>query len=230
MYLDRRRFIVICRAGAVALASKYDLTAQPEDGNGGGLEDNFFSPPPTAYAKTWWHWMNGNVSEIGITRDLEAMKRVGVNGFQLYQVGTGIPRGPVHYGSPENVRLIRHAIAEADHLRQTGRERCGIRRYSVPAKIQDTLRFSLLPAPRVALAMKAGDHDDAGFLHKKEQTIRKLRTPGRRRPLSTRAKRSGVTAIASAGSTTALANRSPSSGRTAVIVLEGFHQLGLRLG
>ena len=116
MYLDRRRFIVVCGGGALALASKYDLAAQHSNANGGAFEDDFLNPPSTAYAKTWWHWMNGNASKIGITRDLEAMKRVGVNGFQLYQVGTGIPKGPVNYGSPELLDLIRHAIAEADRL------------------------------------------------------------------------------------------------------------------
>lgn len=116
MYLNRRHFIVICGGSALAAASRQGLMAQAESGNGSGLEDRFFRPPETAYAKTWWHWMNGNASEIGITRDLEAMKRVGVNGFQLYQVGSGIPKGPVSYGSPEHLRLIRHAIAEADRL------------------------------------------------------------------------------------------------------------------
>lgn len=37
--------------------------------------------------------MNGNISEIGITKDLEAMKRVGCSGFQLFQAGPGIPKG-----------------------------------------------------------------------------------------------------------------------------------------
>jgi hypothetical protein len=74
---------------------------------------------------------------------------------------------------------------------------------------------SLLPVLRVALAMKAGDHDDAGFLHEEEQAIGNQRTPARRRSLSTTAKRSGMAAIASAVSTTALANRSPNSGRMA---------------
>ena len=50
---------------------------------------------------------------------------------------------------------VRMAFLKVDmrrdsHLRRTGRERGGIRRRSVP----DTLRFSLLPALRVALAMK----------------------------------------------------------------------------
>jgi hypothetical protein len=60
--------------------------------------------------------MNGNISEIGITRDLEAMKRVGVKAFHIFQVGAGIPKGPVEYGSPEHIRLLKHAAREADRL------------------------------------------------------------------------------------------------------------------
>jgi len=60
--------------------------------------------------------MNGNISEIGITRDLEAMKRVGCSGFQIFQVGSGIPKGPVDYGSPEHIRLLQHTAREANRL------------------------------------------------------------------------------------------------------------------
>jgi hypothetical protein len=60
--------------------------------------------------------MNGNISEIGITRDLEAMKRVGVKAFHIFQVGAGIPKGPVEYGTPEHIQLLKHAAREADRL------------------------------------------------------------------------------------------------------------------
>jgi len=80
------------------------------------LEAAFRNPPTTALARTWWHWMNGNISEIGITRDLEAMKRVGCSGFHIFQVGSGIAKGPVDYGSPQHFALLRHAAREAERL------------------------------------------------------------------------------------------------------------------
>jgi hypothetical protein len=80
------------------------------------LAAGFGSPPASARPHTWWHWMNGNVSEEGITLDLEAMKRVGIGGFQLFQVGTGIPKGPAPYGTPQNVELVKFAAREADRL------------------------------------------------------------------------------------------------------------------
>ena len=39
--------------------------------------------------------MNGNVSRDGITKDLEAMKRVGLGGFTAFDVTDAIPPGPV---------------------------------------------------------------------------------------------------------------------------------------
>src|ERR1035437_7081108 len=80
------------------------------------LVAGFNSPPEAAKPHTWWHWMNGNVSKAGITLDLEAMKRVGIGGAHLAQVGTGIPKGPLAYDSPELVECIQFAFKEADRL------------------------------------------------------------------------------------------------------------------
>ncbi|HMD70136.1 MAG TPA: glycosyl hydrolase [Bryobacteraceae bacterium] len=112
--MKRRRFLQTCAGGALALGADAELSAQST--SAASLEDAFRNPPSTALARTWWHWMNGNISEIGITRDLEAMKRVGVSGFQIFQVGTGIPKGPVDYGSPQHFALLRHAAREAGRL------------------------------------------------------------------------------------------------------------------
>lgn len=80
------------------------------------LADTFVNPPMSARAQVWWHWMNGNVTADGITRDLEAMKQIGLGGFQNFDAGTGIPKGPVVYLSPEWLSLKQHAIKEAERL------------------------------------------------------------------------------------------------------------------
>ena len=51
------------------------------------LAAGFQNPPASAKPHNWWHWMNGNISKEGITKDLEAMARVGIGGFQIFQVG-----------------------------------------------------------------------------------------------------------------------------------------------
>jgi hypothetical protein len=112
--MKRRTFIKSCGATAAALLADLPLGAQAADG--AALERAFRQPPPSARPMTWWHWMNGNITADGITRDLEAMRDAGVGGFQIFQAGTGIPKGPVNYGSPEHLHLLQHAAREADRL------------------------------------------------------------------------------------------------------------------
>lgn len=79
------------------------------------LENGFQNPPPSAKARTWWHWMNGNISKSGITADLEAMKRVGIQEAQIFNVGHN-PQGAVPYMSPEWLDLFHFAASEASRL------------------------------------------------------------------------------------------------------------------
>jgi hypothetical protein len=80
------------------------------------LEAGFQHPPDSARPHTWWHWMNGNFTREGITADLEAMKRVGIGGAQIFNVDCGIPAGPVKFTSPEWRDLVKYAAEEAQRL------------------------------------------------------------------------------------------------------------------
>lgn len=116
--MKRRDFIKTTGAiGAAVVITPFGVIAHrhiPQQIN--SLEDGFITPPPSAKPHTWWHWMNGNVTKEGITLDLESMARVGIGGFQNFDAGTGIPKGPVVYLSPEWLELKKHAIAEAQRL------------------------------------------------------------------------------------------------------------------
>lgn len=83
------------------------------------LAKEFLSPPESAKPHTWWHWMNGNITKEGITADLEAMKRVGIGGVQLFNVNNTTPRGPVDFMSPAWRELVQFAISEAGRLQMT---------------------------------------------------------------------------------------------------------------
>lgn len=80
------------------------------------LDQGFANPPDSARPHTWWHWINGNVTKVGITADLEAMKQIGIGGAQIFNVDLGIPHGPVGFMSPEWRDMVKHAAAEADRL------------------------------------------------------------------------------------------------------------------
>jgi len=60
--------------------------------------------------------MNGNVTEEGITADLEAMKQIGLGGAEIFNADCGIPAGPVKFNSPEWHELFKHAVSEANRL------------------------------------------------------------------------------------------------------------------
>jgi len=80
------------------------------------LESGFLNPPDSAKPQTWWHWMNGNITKVGITADLEAMKRGGLGGATIVNADCGIPRGPVDYMSSEWREDFKFAVSEANRL------------------------------------------------------------------------------------------------------------------
>ena len=82
----------------------------------GQLESGFRQPPDSARPQTYWFWMNGHVTRDGITRDLEAMKRVGLGGAFIFDGGTYLPKGPVDYLSPAWRDLMGHAVREGNRL------------------------------------------------------------------------------------------------------------------
>ena len=80
------------------------------------IENEFKNPPDWAKPHTWWHWVNGNVSKEGITKDMEAWKEVGIGGFQHFALDWGIPHGDAEYNSPEFHDYMAHAFSEAERL------------------------------------------------------------------------------------------------------------------
>src|SRR5215469_6659774 len=83
------------------------------------LAAGFRTPPDSAKPRTWWHWTNGNVTESGITKDLEWMKRSGIGGFQLVDVAAGggqVVEPKINFGTEEWYHAVRHSAEEAKRL------------------------------------------------------------------------------------------------------------------
>ena len=76
------RFLTVV---ALLLASGQVVRASADD-----LEAGFRNPPPDARPRVWWHWMNGNITQDGITEDLRWMKRVGIAGMQNFDASLAI--------------------------------------------------------------------------------------------------------------------------------------------
>ena len=104
---------VLAVAGA-AFAQSAPATTAPAS-----LAQGFVTPPDSAKPRTWWHWTNGNVTETGITKDIEWMKRVGIGGFQLVDVASGngqVVEPKINFGTPEWYHAVLHSAQLAKRL------------------------------------------------------------------------------------------------------------------
>jgi len=80
------------------------------------LVKRFENPSAESQPITWWHWMNGNVTKEGITRDLEWMARVGIGGVVVFETShASIPGRAVHR-SEYWQECVTHAIEECARL------------------------------------------------------------------------------------------------------------------
>ena len=83
------------------------------------LEAGFKNPPDSAKPRVWWHWTGGNVTKQGITKDLEWMKRVGIGGAQMADIGQGSGQtitNPITFFTPEWFDTVKFAASESDRL------------------------------------------------------------------------------------------------------------------
>ena len=83
------------------------------------LRSGFQNPPQEALPRVWWHWMDGNITEDGIRKDIEWMHRSGIGGFHCFEAGTGIRPVVGHrltYMSEEWKDAFRLATSMADSL------------------------------------------------------------------------------------------------------------------
>lgn len=101
---------------AIAACLAFTLSSAEAVARQDTLAAGFKNPPSISRPHTWWHWMNGNVTREGITADLEAMKRIGLGGAQIFNVSESIPDGPIVYNSDEWRALVKHAAKEAERL------------------------------------------------------------------------------------------------------------------
>lgn len=56
------------------------------------LAEGFRAPPEVAKPRVYWNWMDGNVTEDGIRKDLEWMRKVGIGGVVNFEVALSMPR------------------------------------------------------------------------------------------------------------------------------------------
>jgi hypothetical protein len=107
------RFILF--VGLLSITTSFYINAQ-EQLNGA----EFKNPPGNVKIHTWWHWLDGNITKEGITKDLEAMKEQGIVQATILNVGLfgerdfGVKK--VNFNTPEWFEMFGWALKEANRL------------------------------------------------------------------------------------------------------------------
>ncbi|HWC58400.1 MAG TPA: glycosyl hydrolase, partial [Verrucomicrobiae bacterium] len=101
---------------AILALGLFQIHAEPS------LESGWTNPPVDARMRVYWWWLNGNVTEQSITRDLEAMKAKGIGGAILVDADGSSQEGNLRaphgatFFSPAWRQLFKYALREADRL------------------------------------------------------------------------------------------------------------------
>jgi hypothetical protein len=115
----RRTRAVLAAAVSAALSWGAAWAAEPSASQKDLLLAGFRNPPDNARPRVWWHWMNGNITADGITKDLQWMRRVGIAGVQNFDAALQTPQmveKRLVYMSPPWKEAFRHAVEVANHL------------------------------------------------------------------------------------------------------------------
>ena len=102
---------------SLALSMAIPAAAQYKQPSLKEMEKTFINIPDTQKTAVYWYWMNDNISKEGVVKDLEAMKRAGINRAQIGNVATPeIPYGKVKVFSDEWWDVLHQALKTAGDL------------------------------------------------------------------------------------------------------------------
>lgn len=81
------------------------------------IETGFITAPDSIQTSVYWYWLSGNVSKDGVVKDLEAMKKVGINRAFIGDIGLNdVPYGKVKFLSDEWWDILHTALKTATRL------------------------------------------------------------------------------------------------------------------
>ncbi|MEG2370847.1 MAG: glycosyl hydrolase [Alistipes sp.] len=83
------------------------------------LEAGFVSTPDSIQTSIYWYWISDHISEEGVVKDLQSMKRIGINRAFIGNIGldereSGV--GRVKFNSEEWWRIVHTALKTASEL------------------------------------------------------------------------------------------------------------------
>lgn len=112
--LNLNLIIIMKKTVLFALFSVFCMASPAQN-----LKQDFLNPPQEARPRVWWHWMNGNITQDGIRKDLYWMKKSGIAGFHNFDAGLSTPQiveKRLEYMTPEWKEAFRLTTHLADSL------------------------------------------------------------------------------------------------------------------
>ena len=95
----QKRYIAICAAAAVSAAAQgapgflhempRGTNEKPLDTPYAEMAETFRNPFDKVQTGCYWYWMGGNISCDGVRKDLEAMKKAGIDRPYIGDIGGG---------------------------------------------------------------------------------------------------------------------------------------------
>ena len=83
----------------------------------GSLQTGFVVPPDSILTSVYWYWISDNISKEGVEKDLESMKKAGINRAFIGNIGlSDIPYGKVKMLTPEWWDILHAALKKATQL------------------------------------------------------------------------------------------------------------------
>jgi hypothetical protein len=80
------------------------------------LSEGFRNPPSDTRPWVYWYWIDENISKTGITKDLEAMARVGIGQALIGHISPGNVRGETKMLTEEWWDMLAFAVKEGQRL------------------------------------------------------------------------------------------------------------------
>ncbi|MEO5714245.1 MAG: glycosyl hydrolase [Luteolibacter sp.] len=98
--------------GAIALTAAVGSAAAQQ------LERDFKMPPDATKPRCYWYWLDGQVTKDGITKDLEAMRRVGIGEAYIGAISgqSHMEAGPVKALTEPFWDTMTHAVREGTRI------------------------------------------------------------------------------------------------------------------
>ena len=124
----QKRHVAICAAAAAVSAAAQaapgfshemprGTNEKPLDTPYAEMAETFRNPFDKVQTGCYWYWMAGNVSCDGVRKDLEAMKKAGIDRPYIGDIGGGgNEKGPVKTFSPEWNEVLQTAFSTASRL------------------------------------------------------------------------------------------------------------------